>query len=931
MKPVKTRRLLKKRFFTACIALLIITALAFPAAAATEKPVVLKVPFPEVPGFTMIDEKGHRYGLVVDYLNEIAKYTGWTYEYTDTTGLDMVDDFLSGEYDLMGGTYYIESLEKYFAYPDYSCGYTKSVLLARQDDNTIRGYDYKDLDGKTIGVVQRAVEHVRRLEEYLALNGLHCTIKNYSPDDVTAGQLDRDLTDGIIDVKLGNITDDTGEFRAVAYIDAQPHYIVAHPDNPELLEQLNWALGKILSANPDFPTQLYQKYFDATSVRSLLLTDEERKYVQEKGIVTVAVPHYFHPFYCADTEDGGHDGIIPELLQKISEQYGLEFSYVFADSYAQTLQLVMEGKADMAGFFYDDLHVDAQGKLVASAHYSTLNDLIVRNKSVTYPGENLTCGLLEGRQLPEYAKASRVKYYKTVYDVLCAVNTGDVDFACGLAAHMEQVMQANIFNNVVPVSQSESRTELRFALPSPVDSDLLTILNKGINSLSEQEKMAIVDHNFVSIGNSSTSIRRFIEGNPITAVFVIGAFSMLMITVIAVISRMRVQAANMQKAVAKVEAKSKAKSEFFSRMSHEIRTPMNAIVGLTTLLFMKDDIPEDAKEILTKLNTSSHYLLGLINDILDMSRIDSGMLQIARENFSLSLVLDEIDSIMQSQALRKQIRLSCNVNINHPNLVGDSIRLKQVLMNLLSNAIKFTPAGGQVCLTVEETQAAATAASYLFRVSDTGVGIAEEDLSRIFESFEQVGSNHSRSQGTGLGLPISLNIVECMGGKLQVESEPGKGSEFYFSITMPFGEPPKAPEPQILENTFDGVRFLLVEDNLLNAEIATDILSLEGAQVELAADGVQAVDQFLQSEPGHFDVILMDMQMPNMNGLEATKAIRASGHPDARSIPIIALTANTLQEDRNMAGDAGMNDFLTKPLDISQIHTILQKWLRREN
>ena len=218
MKPVTKRGILKRRFLGVCLAFLMIAIPAFPAAAAAAEPVVLRVPFPEVPGFTMLDEQGHHYGLVVDYLNEIAKYTGWTYDYISTSGNDMVNDFIDGKYDLMGGTYYAESLEQYFAYPDYSCGSTKSVLLARGDDKSIRGYDYKDLEGKIIGVVERAAEHVRRLEEFLSINGLHCTIRKYGPEEVAAGQIDKDLADGIIDAKLGNITDDTGEFRAVAYI-----------------------------------------------------------------------------------------------------------------------------------------------------------------------------------------------------------------------------------------------------------------------------------------------------------------------------------------------------------------------------------------------------------------------------------------------------------------------------------------------------------------------------------------------------------------------------------------------------------------------------------------------------------------------------------------------------------------------------------------
>nr|WP_195377029.1 ATP-binding protein [Anaerotruncus rubiinfantis] len=917
-----------KRFYAACIAFLLLILSTAPAAAQTQK--VLRVPFTEVPGFTMIDERGHRYGLIVDYLNEVAKYTGWAYEYIDTDSNDMTKDFLAGKYDLMGGTYYAESLEQYFAYPDYSCGTTKSVLLARQDDYSVRGYDTKDLNGKTIGVVGRAAENIRRLEAFLFLNGIECTIKRYSPEEVAAGQMDTDLSAGIIDLKLGNTTDNTGRFRAVEYIDAQPHYIVVQPDDPQMLEELNWAMGKILSGNPDFSNQLYDQYFGASNTHNLILTKEEAEYIREKGTVTVVVPGYFHPFYCFGTDDGGHDGIVPELLGKISEQYGLKFSYVFAENYAETQQFVTQRKADMAGFFFEDSHAVIRDDLVTSASYTALNDLVVRNKSVTYPGENLTCGLLEGRQLPDYVDASHVKYYETTYDLLHAVNTGEIDFAYGLSTRMEQIMQEHIFNNVVPVTLSNNRIDVCFALPAPADSNLLTIINKGINSLSGKDRDAILDHNFIAIGDDVYTLGKWIESHPMEAVLVISAFSILIIFAVVVIAKARVKAANMQKAIAKAEAENMAKSEFLSRMSHEIRTPMNAIVGLSTLISMKDNIPQDIRKSLAKLNDSSRYLLGLINDILDMSRIDQGMMTIADENFSLDRVLDEICSIMQAQAQRKQIKLLSKVQVKHTDLTGDPIRLKQVLMNLLSNAVKFTPKDGQVFLTVEEIETTDTGAAYRFCVSDSGVGISKEDISRIFESFEQIGSNRTRSQGTGLGLPISRNIVELMGGTLKVKSEVGSGSEFYFTISLPFGKPVETHVQNASAETFANYRFLLAEDNLLNAEIATDLFTAEGAQVELAADGVEAVKMFHKSQPGYFDLILMDLQMPNMDGLEATRTIRTSSHPEAKSIPIIALTANTFQEDRDMAKAVGMNDFLAKPLDMDLIHVVLQKWLSKE-
>ncbi|WP_040197130.1 ATP-binding protein [Candidatus Soleaferrea massiliensis] len=919
------------KVFTVVVLLAILLSSAVSVSAAEEQPIRLRIPFPEAEGFTMTDENGKRYGLVVDYLYEIAKYTGWSYEFIDTDANDMTGEFIAGKYDLMGGTYYSETFEKYFAYPDYSCGNTKAVLLARQDNEDIKGYDLRDLNGKTIGVVARATDNVRRLEEYLSVNGLDYTLKPYTSEEVAANQINLDLETGKIDLKLGNATDDTGEFRAVAYFDAQPHYLVAQPDNKELLDQLNWAMERILLSDPHFSEEVYNRYFDDTGVENLLLTEEEKAYIEQKGTVTVAVPDYFHPLYCIGYEDGDHVGLVPELLKKITVRYGIEFSYILTDSYAHAQQLVLEGKADMAGIFFDDAADAMREELAQTKPYAALNDLIVRNRAVTYPEDGLTCGLLEGRQLPSYVKASEVTYFKTIEEVLSAVNTGKVDFACGLSARVEQMMQDNIYTNVVPVTLSANRMSISFAMPMPANPELLSIINKGINSLSDDDRNSLLDHNLVSIGDVKISLKNFMETNPILSIVVISTFLLLVTMVIIIISNMRVKNANMQKNIAKAEADNKAKSAFLSRMSHEIRTPMNAIVGTTALIAMKDDVPESIKGNLAKLNATSQYLLGLINDILDMSRIDNGMLSIADEDFSLQQLLDELCSMMQTQAQAREIALCCETNFKHSDLKGDAIRLKQVLMNLVSNAIKFTPPGGTVHLTVEETTASDQQAAYLFKVSDTGIGIKAEDLDRIFESFEQAGANQMRSQGTGLGLPISRNIVQLMGGTLKVKSKINVGSEFFFSIPLSFGKPIEFKTPHAPSVHFENVRILLAEDNPINAEIAMEILALKGMQIELAEDGVKAVNCFEQSTTGYYDLILMDMRMPNMGGLEATKAIRASAHSDAVKIPIIALTANCFQEDRDMARDAGMDDFLTKPLEIDLLYAVLQKWLSNKN
>lgn len=342
------------KFLIAFLLLVTIFSSAIPISAAENPPGRIRIPFPEVEGFTMTDENGSRSGLVVDFLYEIAKYTGWSYEFVDVDANDMTKEFIDGKYDLMGGTYYSEAFEKYFAYPDYSCGNTKAVLLARQDNDAIKGYDLRDLNGKTIGVVERATDNVRRLEAFLSTNGLDCTLRPYTFEEVTANQINLDLQAGKIDLKLGNATDDTGEFRAVAYFDAQPHYLVAQPGNNELLDQLNWAMERIMLSDPHFPEEVYARYFDDTGVENLLLTEKEKSYIKQKGTVTVAIPDHFHPFYCIGYEDGDHIGLVPELLEKITARYGIKFSCILADSYAHAQQLVIDGKSDIAGIFFDD-------------------------------------------------------------------------------------------------------------------------------------------------------------------------------------------------------------------------------------------------------------------------------------------------------------------------------------------------------------------------------------------------------------------------------------------------------------------------------------------------------------------------------------------------------------------------------------------------
>lgn len=927
------------------IGLLVFIMLAFNLSvlARTSEKRVLRVAFPQVDGMSWTAEDGTHHGMLVDYLNEIAKYTGWEYEYIDTKGPAMLNEFVEGKYELMGGNYYIPALEKYYAYPNYNMGYSRSLLLARSDDRSIHSYDLESMNGKTIGVYENARENIRRLKEFMAINGLYCNIRYYKQEDMVGKiGLYPYLAKGEIDLLLNNVAHISDSVRVVVAYDSQPYYIVTNPGNKEVLDGLNMALERILDANPNFAAERYAVNFPDRLV-NIQLSDRDLEYVNERKTITVAVPENWYPLYCKETPLKNHTGIMADVLDEIKSFTGLRFSYVYAKNYADAIRLIQQGDADILGFFLGDENDAAQLGLALSASYVSANNIIVRNKACSYPAPGLVGALVENQRLPSGISVEKIRFYPSIKEALFAVNNGEADFIYGLSSRMEQDILRYHFTNLAPVTLVNDQSTISFALPIPVDPDLLTILNKAINNLSESERTVIRNRNLESIGVSEFSLTDFIYA-PLQFMFIVMFVLSVLFTALLLAIGARMKATVIQGNLKRAEAANLAKSEFLSRMSHEIRTPMNGIVGMSTIAMQNIDNTDKIKDCLEKVIMSSKHLLALINDVLDMSKIESGKVELRHESFNFRAFLQDFENLYGEQAKSKGISyetvLASDLEVQ---IIGDSLRLNQVLSNLLSNALKFTPAKGIIKLRVSKTGEDQENVYLRFEVIDTGCGIAEENYDKIFESFEQENVDVTyKYGGTGLGLSIVKRFTQLMGGSIHVTSVQGSGST--FTVDLPFGKVKEsgelarfsdingrddlAKDCYVIDYDFKGKRILLVEDNELNREIAEELIGATGASVESAEDGVQAVEKFKESAEGYYDLILMDVQMPHMDGYEATRCIRALGRSDAQKVPIFAMTANAFAEDVQKSREAGMNAHISKPLDIRAVYKQMNRYLQ---
>ncbi len=928
-------------FVLLCFSLLLLVGAASRAygektedrSAASAEPIMKKVAYVETPGLSLQRGNGTYAGVIVDYLNEIAKYTGWKYEYV-AMDADELDAALSeGSVDLIGGAYYSLEQEETRAYPEYSTGRARIVLLARWEDESVRNHEVDTLAGKTIGISARAVKTREYLEAFLDMYHVSANIRAYPPEEFVDGSLDYYLESGQVDVLVGENAEDSPQFRMVETLDAQPCYIVCRKGDKETLDGLNLALRQINLSNPNFGETVMIKNFPGTQKQQFFLTEEEKAYLADKKSIRVIIPEELYPVSVIEG-DTPPTGITPDLLEKIAELTGLTIEYIplrSEEAYPDRVaELFQEKHADVVGCAVLNGGIFNGVGLSTSSAYISLPRTYVRNKKIDFQREGLIVASLNRQRPPSNIKPKEILYFDTLEDVLEAINDGKADIGSSSTANIQYLQQVNFYPNVTTVAMDLEDVHYCFATGTSGDARLLTILNKAINSMSEDEMRHIREsHLKLPERSNFVLLRELLYNNVLKVSAFAVVFCCLVIAAIYMILNEKVKNEKTALQLADAQSANKAKSVFLSHISHDIRTPINGIIGMTHIAMQNLHDPGLLKSSLDKLSHASTQLETLVNEVLEMSQIESGKMVLVEEPFDLRDMQKDIDSVISSMAERSDIAYSFTSDIEHAKLIGSSVYLERVIMNILTNAVKYTPAGGCVTASIEEKSIDKTQGQFVITVADNGIGMSKEFLANIFEPFARENPDAGTTYtGSGLGMSITKELVELMQGSIRISSEPNKGTTVLIQLPLRYDF--TKPEKEVRsEGGLPGLRVLLVEDNELNSEIASYILRENGSEVETAENGKIAVDLFESKPEGYYDMILMDLMMPVMDGYAAVKAIRQCNKPDAQSIPIIAMTANAFIEDLQKCLEYGMNDHIAKPLNIDELLAKIRKCYKR--
>ena len=933
------------RSICAMLCLLLLLPALFPVKAAAETvpaKVVRVGSFEDT--FNYVNEKGIRKGYGYELLQTLSGYTGWQLEYVTCDWSDCFEKLKNGEIDIMGDISYTEDRTEEMLFSDEPMGEEKDYLYADLSREDITASDFKTLNGKKIGVLMGTEPEVMltEWEEKYDLKTQHVNISN---NEDAKQKLANHEIDCFVSMEESFWTE-LG-ISTITHVGSSDIYYAINKDRADIKEELDSAMRALEDADPFYTADLYKRYFsmDYTPI----LTGEEKAWLKKHGAIRMGFLTGDSGVSVYDPSTGELTGTITDYIRFAKDCLGnqeLEFQMVGYDSQKAELDALKSGEIDMVFHFDQSPNLAEEYRVACTNTTWTSNMMAVTNK------EHFNETQANRVAVPQN-KISLTRYLAVYYPqweiVDCAAQED--------AARLVKDGQADCF--VTGVSSQENYSKkydfYSVPLPNPAKScfavnsgnrHLLSILNKTIKAMP----INMLTGSLAMYKSSSrkVTLSEFIRDNFFMVLLVSSIFvAVILLAILKLLQKARKaeaaarKAANdtqelnakLQIAAENAESANRAKSTFLFNMSHDIRTPMNAIIGYADLASRHSDDPAKLKKYMENIQVCGQNLLMLLNNVLDLARIENDKTEMEYSVSDIEKDFRNCLAMFRNQADSKGQTLTVTTQLPYPYIYADIPHLTEVCTNLVSNTVKYTGAGGTIrCGVTQKPGKKEGWCDTVVTVADNGIGMSQEFQKHIFEPFERERtSTVSKVEGSGIGMGIVKKLVGLMGGTVEVESKIGVGST--FTVTIPCriaseeeAQAKRAADPAEKES-LRGTRILLTEDNDLNAEIATELLQEEGCTVDRAKDGVECVDMLEKAANGTYQLILMDVQMPVMNGYDATKKIRRMDDPQKANIPIVAMTANAFSEDKQVALDAGMNDHIAKPINMSVLVPTLRKYL----
>ena len=894
--------------------------------------------------FDYVDKNGVRRGYGYELMQALAGYTGWKFEYVKCDWSNCFDKLENGEIDIMGDISYTGERAQKMLFSDDPMGEEKYILYADLSNMDSGISDFKSLDGKRVGVLLGTEPEIM-LTEWENKNGIHTEHVNvYNNDDVEKKLANHEI-DAFVSLEE-SIWSEQG-ISSVATIGKSGIYFVINKDRSDIKTELDRAMRQLDQDSPFFKADLYKKYF--TLDYNQILTGEEKSWMKEHGAIRIGFLSTDPAIFFMDKETGQLTGTLAEYVSYAKDCLGnqtLEFVLQEYDNYDELIRALQDREIDMIFYAGRNPYLAEEKGYALTNTAWTYSLMAVTDEKNFDENEVYTVAVPKGKEALKQHIAFNYPQWKLVDcdsldDAADMVTNGKAD--CFLMGASQALIYDNSQNfKSIPLTKT---MEACFAVKTG-EGILLSILNKTLKAMPSDmltSALAIYDSTADKVTFSD-----FVKDNMLAFFAAVGLFVLSIISIILVLLQKarkaeavaKLAANDTQKlndkleiALKKAETASLAKTRFLNNMSHDIRTPMNAILGYAQL--MKDelkgkDLPETS-EHLKKLQQSGSLLLSIINNVLDMARIESGRMEIDENYGRIEDIRQTLFEIFEDEAKKKNLELHYTINIEHEHILTDITKVKEIFVNILSNAIKYTPSGGSVMLNIDEL--ACDEPGYMIvrtSVSDTGIGMSRDYLTKIFDAFtRERNTTKSKITGSGLGMSIVKKYVDLLGGTIEVESELGKGSTFTVTLKYRIADESyyvknNAENPETCSEILEGKNILLAEDNDLNAEIAEVILERAGLKIERVEDGIQCVNRIMKMPAGTYDMILMDIQMPQMDGYKATRVIRRLPDKDKACIPIIAMTANAFEEDKRKAIAAGMNGHIAKPIQVDKLLSTLK-------